>query len=56
MVHKWNPRKTKLKEGDDPSELNTWEMANSMIGSWTLNVVTPKLHISVTYVETTLDM
>ena len=45
-----------LKKGDDLSKLNAWEMANSMICSWILNVVDTKLHPSVAYMETTLDM
>lgn len=36
-------KKPILKEEDDPLELQAWEMANSMICSWILNVIDPKL-------------
>ena len=31
------------KEGQDMSELQAWEMVNSMICSWILNIIEPKL-------------
>ena len=31
-------------KGEDLSELNAWEMVNSMICSWIINVIDPKLH------------
>jgi len=45
-------KKLILKEGDDPLELQTWEIANSVICSWILNVIDPKVQTSITYVET----
>ena len=45
--------KPKSKDDDDPTELKAWEMLNSMICSWMVNVINPKLHISMAYVETT---
>ena len=45
---------TPQKEGD-LSELNAWEMVNSMICSWIINVIEPKLHTSVAYAETAYD-
>ena len=46
-------RKTKLKvkEGEDTTQLNAREIVNSMITSWIINVINPKLHASVMYVE-----
>ena len=34
------------REGEDQHELITWEMANSMICSWIVNVIDPKLHVA----------
>jgi len=45
-------KRPELKEGDDPTERNTWEMVNSMIYSWIINIIDPKLHTNVAYVET----
>ena len=44
------------KEGEDQSELIAWEKANSMICSWIVNVIDPRLHISVAYTETAKSM
>jgi len=33
-------------------ELQTWEMINSMICSWILNVIEPKLQSTIAYVDT----
>ena len=38
--------------GEDTTELQAWEMANSMVCSWILNVIDPKLRTSVAYVDT----
>ena len=43
--------KPKPKEGEDGGELNVWEMVNSMICSWIVNAIHPKLLASVAYVE-----
>jgi len=43
-------------KGEDFSELNAWEMVNSMICSWIINVIDPKLHTSVAYAETAYEM
>ena len=32
-----------IAAGQDPSELQAWQMVNMMISSWILNVVDPKL-------------
>ena len=40
------------KEGEDTSELQAWEMVNSMIYSWILNVIEPKLKSSIAFVDT----
>ena len=45
-----------LKEGDDQTELNAWEMANSMICSWIISVIDSKLHPSIAYIETAAGM
>jgi len=44
------------KEGEDVSELVAWEMANSMICSWTVNVIDPYLHANVAYADTAKAM
>ena len=38
--------------GEHTTKLQAWEMANSMVCSWTLNVIDPKLRTSVAYVDT----
>jgi len=48
--------KLEPKKGEDLSELNAWEIVNSMICSWIVNVIDPKLHTSVAYTETAQDM
>jgi len=40
------------KAGEDQSKLEAWEMVNSMICSWIINVINLKLHTSVTYAKT----
>ena len=37
------------KEGE---EAKAWEMVNSMVLSWIMNVIDPRLHKSVAYVDT----
>ena len=44
--------KPKPKEGVGFSEYHAWDMMNSMICSWILNVIEPRLLLSVAYVET----
>ena len=44
------------KEGEDQSELNAWEMVNSMICSLIIHVIDPKLHNSVAYANTVYFM
>jgi len=36
--------------GEDTTELQTWEMVNSMICTWILNVIELKLRSSIAYV------
>jgi len=36
----------------DFSEADAWDLANSMLRSWLLNVIDPKLHLNVAYIET----
>ena len=38
-----------VKEGEDSAEANAWGIVNSMITSWIINVIEPKLHASVAY-------
>ena len=38
------------------SELNAWEMVNSMTCSWIINVIDPNLYTSVAYAETAYKM
>jgi len=44
-------KRLELKDRNDPTEYNAWEMVNSMICSWIINVIDPKLHMSIAYVE-----
>ena len=39
------------EDGKGLPEINAWEMVNSMIQSWLMNVIEPKLHKSVAYVD-----
>jgi len=39
------------KDGKSLVEINVWEMVNSMIQSWIMNVIEPKLHKSVAYIN-----
>jgi len=41
---------------DGTSELQAWEMANSMISSWILNIIDLKLRTSVAYTDTAKAM
>ena len=43
--------KPDLKDGVITQEGKAWEMVNSMIVSWIMNVIDPKLHKSVAYVN-----
>jgi len=38
------------KEGS--TEANVWDIMNSMIASWIMNVIDPRLHSSLAYVDT----
>ena len=40
-----------LKDDTNLTEANAWEMVNSMITSWIMNVIDPKLHPSMAYVD-----
>ena len=40
----------------DLEELNAWEIVDSMITSWILNVIDPKLHTSIAYVDSAQEM
>ena len=44
------------KDGEDTIELQTWEIANSMVCSWILNVIKPKFRTSIAYVDTAKHM
>ena len=39
-------------EGADFSEAQPWDMVNSMLCSWLLNVIDPKLRMNVAYSDT----
>ena len=45
-------QKPQPAEGEDNTEVQTWEMINSMICSWILNVIEPNLRSSIAYVDT----
>jgi len=44
------------KKEEDCVKLNAWEIVNSMICSWIINVIDPKCHTSVTYTDTAREM
>jgi len=44
------------KPEDDPNEIKACEMVNSMICSWIVNIVNPKLHPSIAYGDTARNM
>ena len=37
------------KKGEELSEADAWDMANSILCSWLLNIIDPKLHMSIGY-------
>jgi len=45
-----------IKDGFYSAEANAWEMVNSMVKSWIMNVINPKLHLSVAYVDSAQRM
>ena len=45
-----------IKHGVYSAEANAWEMVNSMVKSWIMNVIDPKLHPSVAYVDSAQRM
>ena len=44
-------QKPDFKEGDDTSEFESWDMINSLVCSWIINVIDPKFHASMAYAE-----
>ena len=40
------------KEGEEFSERDAWDMTNSMLCSWLLNVIDLKLRTSIAYLDT----
>ena len=43
--------KPTVGEGEETAEANAWDMVNSMIMSWIINVINPKIHASIAYIE-----
>jgi len=43
--------KPKLMEADDPSEFNAWNMVNSLVCCWIINIVGAILYASMVYAE-----
>lgn len=43
-------------DDEDFSKYNVWDMANSMLCSWLLNVIDPKLRMTIAYCDTAKDM
>ena len=50
-IHRWNPEQPEVKEGGF-TEYHAWDMVNSMVCFWLLNVIDQKLRPSVAYAET----
>ena len=48
--------KPTVKDGEYLTEANAWEIVNSMITSWIMDVIDPKLHASVAYVDSAQTM
>jgi len=48
--------KSEPNEGEDMIELQAWAIVNSMICSWILNIIEPKLRTSIAYIDTTEQM
>ena len=44
--------KPKRKQGEDRTKLQAWEMSNSMICSWILNIIIPKLRNHIACIDT----
>ena len=44
----------KQKKGEEFSEADAWDMTNSMLCSWLLNVIDPKLRTSIAYSKTAM--
>ena len=55
-LHKRNSDTTRGKEDEDFSERDAWDMANSMLCSWLLNVIDPKLRMTIAYCDTASSM
>jgi len=49
-------QKPTVEKDEYLAELNAWEMVNSMVISWIFNVLDPKLHASVAYVDSAHKM
>ena len=45
-----------MKDGVYLTEANAWEMVNSIVKSWIMNVIDPKLHPSMAYVDSAQRM
>jgi len=45
-----------VKKGEYLTKANTWEMINSMSCSWIMNMIDPKLHPRIAYVDITHKM
>jgi len=43
--------KPDIATGARPVEVNAWVIVNSMVTSWMLNVIDPKLHASIAYAD-----
>ena len=48
--------KPQSNEDKDFSNSDSWDMANSMLCSWILNVIDPKLRITTAYSDTAREM
>ena len=48
--------KPTVTEGEESDEANAWDMVNSMVTSWIMNVIDPKLHGSIAYVKSAHKM
>jgi len=48
--------KSKVKAGKNSNQINTWEIVNAMIMSYVMNMIDPKLHMSIAYVDSAQKM
>ena len=49
-------KRSTAKEDEDFSECHAWDMTNSMMCSWLLNVIDPKIKMTLVYFDAAKSM